>query len=81
MAPIRETQQDRDREAAIARRLQQSFGWLLVKMPPQYRVDYGIKAEGGEGQLQGFVEVKSRNGYWSDLDGVVFNLGKLYAMR
>ncbi len=78
---MRETQADRDREAAVAKRLQQSEGWLLIEMPSAYRVDYGISADGGGGSLQGAVEIKSRNGCWGDYPTIVCNLGKVMWMQ
>jgi hypothetical protein len=73
----RETPADRDREAAVARRLRQSNGWMLKKAPDAYRVDYFLMADGGGGAVAGALEVKSRRNCWGDHASIVFNLGKL----
>lgn len=76
----RETQADRDREAAVAARLRTAKDWILIKSPEAYRVDYFLSADGGGGAVAGAVEVKSRRNCWGDHSTVVMNLGKVLWM-
>lgn len=73
----RETDADREREAAIARRLRQGMGWSMIQAPDAYRVDYFLGCDGGGGAVCGAVEMKSRRNCWGDFSTVLINLGKI----
>ena len=76
MRPMYETPEDLNQEMDVARALELAWKCTLTKLPVKYQLDYAVVRSG---EVTAFLEIKTRNYTWQQIDafgGYLLSLGK-----
>lgn len=76
--PIYETKADVANEEAVARKIGEARGYMMVKLPPRNQMDYAAFSTEG---LKALIEIKTRNVLKNKYDSMMIGMEKVLFAR